>query len=203
MAAPMSDEFEIEPVDEEQLTPMWEGPVPLHRHQSPPMVWLVGAHGGAGVSTLCHQLGVAGDAHRRWPSGRYPDQESPLVLVVAAEHASGLDAASHLLRQHLSGQGSHAQLVGLVTVGAARGKLPSSLDYRLRTLSDIAPQTWRIPYVEKYHALIPEELPTWTPGHEIVRPRRWDPTKVLLPEIENLGHDLTATVNAYMQTTTD
>lgn len=198
MAAPMTDQIDIEPVDQDQLIPVWEGPVPLRRHQSPPMVWLVGAHGGAGVSTLAHQLGMAGDAYRRWPSGRFTDQESPLVLVVAAEHASGLDAASRLLRQHLSGQGSAAQLLGLVTVGASRGKLPQSLNYRLRTVCDIAPHTWRIPFIEGYHAHTPDELPVWSPDEQIVRPRRSDPTKILIPEVEQLGGDLIATVNAFI-----
>lgn len=199
MASPIMDNFAIEPVDDEHLVPVWEGPIPLRRSVAPPMVWLLGAHGGAGVSTLAHQLSVAGDARRRWPSGRFPDQESPLVLVVASEHASGLDAASDVLRQHLSGQGSNAHLVGLVTVAQTKGKLPTSLDYRLRTLSDIAPRTWRIPYVEGYHTHTPAELPSWAPGQEIVRPRRWDPTKVVLPEIETLGRDLVDAVNDFLQ----
>lgn len=199
MASPIMDNFAIEPVDDDHLVPVWEGPIPLQRSVAPPMVWLLGAHGGAGVSTLAHQLGVAGDARRRWPSGRFTEQESPLVLIVAAEHATGLDAASEVLRQHLSGQGSAAHLVGLVTVSQVKGKLPTSLDYRLRTLGDIAPRMWRIPFVEGYHARTPAELPSWTPGLEIIRGRRSDPTKTLLPEIEHLGVDLIAHVNAYMQ----
>ncbi len=55
---------------------------PMDGVRPSPAVWLVGAHGGAGVSTLAHYWDFAGDARQQWPCGTDRERESPYVVVV-------------------------------------------------------------------------------------------------------------------------
>lgn len=86
---------------------------------APRLVGAVGAHGGAGTSTLAAMLDPVGDCGRRWP-GR--TDESPFVVLVARESARGLDAAQAAARQYLTGHApAHIVLLGLVLVATHRG----------------------------------------------------------------------------------
>lgn len=85
----------------------------------PRLVGALGAHGGAGTSTLAAMLDPVGDCGRRWP-GR--TDESPFVVLVARESARGLDAAQAAARQYLTGNTpDHIVLLGLVLVATHRG----------------------------------------------------------------------------------
>src|SRR3546814_19114624 len=55
---------------------------------SAPSFWLVGAHGGAGASSLAALWPLAGDAHGCFPGGAAG--ESPFVVIVARESEVGL-----------------------------------------------------------------------------------------------------------------
>ncbi len=50
-----------------------------------PAVWLLGAHGGSGVSTLAQYWDFADDAQRQWPCGNAREIESPYAVVVCRE----------------------------------------------------------------------------------------------------------------------
>lgn len=102
-------------------------------------VWLVGAHGGAGVSTLAKLGDRFADANKRWPQG--PNAN---CVVVARTSAHGLLAARSVLSQWAAGGAGSARLIGLILIDDAPGRLPRPLRDLARVVAGGAPQTWRI-----------------------------------------------------------
>ena len=107
---------------------------------------VLGAHGGAGVSSLL-RAGLdrfAVDAGRCWP------RAGP-VLLVARTSTNGLEWARDLARQHASGRaGADVALFGLVLVPDATGRLPT----RTAALRDLVRgafcRTWQLPWLEEW-----------------------------------------------------
>jgi hypothetical protein len=120
-------------------------------------VALLAAHGGAGVSSLLRAgLAAAGavDGQRCWPAaGR--------VLLVARTSTGGLELARELACQHASGQaGQDIELVGLVLVADAPGRLPA----RISALADLVcggfTRCWQVPWLTEWRlATASEPLP--------------------------------------------
>jgi hypothetical protein len=107
----------------------------------------VGAHGGAGTSTLTLVLGGS-DLGCRWPDPRR--SEPGRIFLVARTNASGLRAASRAL--NALREGRHPQgmeLVGIVLIADAPGRLPMALSRRIRVLRSVAP-VHRIPWVPEF-----------------------------------------------------
>jgi hypothetical protein len=131
----------------------------------------VGAHGGAGTTTLAAAAGVGTDAGRAWPPAPTTtptlDHEAG-VLLVARTHARGLKAAREALRAHtgraISGAngGGGAPLRGLVLVADAPGRLPRELRQQVRVLSGAVPRLWEVPWVEAWRT-----DPAASPGRQI------------------------------------
>jgi hypothetical protein len=104
----------------------------------------VGAHGGAGASTLAAALGGF-DAGRNWP--RVDRGEPGGVLLVARTHAAGLQAASRTLDTFRRGaQPPGVELVAVVLVADAPGRLPRQLAQRIRVIGS-ATKVHRVPWV--------------------------------------------------------
>ncbi|MEU5835681.1 DUF6668 family protein [Streptomyces diacarni] len=108
------------------------------------LVSWVGAHGGAGTSTLAEVVGGS-DLGRHWPD---PSQgDSGRVLLVARTHASGLRAASRALEALHTGQHPEGvELLAVVLVADAPGRLPLHLLQRVRVLRSVA-EVRRVPWV--------------------------------------------------------
>lgn len=111
--------------------------------------WWLGAHGGAGEDTLAQLLG--GDPCRhRWPQPT-DTQDRPLVVLVARQNAHGLDAAARAARDWAAGSHPGIDLLGLVVVAAAPGKVPKNLRARTRIVAGGVPRTWMVPWIESLH----------------------------------------------------
>lgn len=157
-------EFDAVPPDPARRAPLWHIPVP-HEASPPPLLWLLGAHGGAGVSTLERVLAPAADCRRQWPA--VLGGESPYVLVVTRETLDGLGRAHDLLRQwHTGGAGKRAHLLGLVTCAHQPGKMPAPIKRYLRVVEMLAPTRWRLDWQEDWPLTLLEDLPVWSPGDE-------------------------------------
>ncbi len=118
-------------------------------------VALLGAHGGAGVTSLLRSGldQVAVDADRCWP-------EAGLVLMVARTSISGLEWARDLARQHASGHAGGVELLGLVLVADAPGRLPARSAVLRDLVSGAFPRVWRLPWLEEWRlAATTEPLP--------------------------------------------
>lgn len=115
--------------------------------QRGPAWWFVSCHGGAGSSTLAAAAGGGGvDAGRQWPVPEPPGIAR--VVLVARTHASGLRAAQAGARQWAAGAVPRVQLLGLVAVADAPGRLPRPLRELLELIEGGFPRVWRLPWVE-------------------------------------------------------
>lgn len=143
---------------------MWSGPVE-HDKAHPPLLWLLGAHGGAGVSTLAQQIAPAADCGRRWPA--VEAGESPFVVIVCRETIAGLSAAHDLLRQYHSGHaGDRVRVVGLVACAHKPGRTPKEILRYRHIIDPLVPARgrWRIDWQDAWPRSALADLPTWTPG---------------------------------------
>ena len=137
-----------------------------------PAVWLLGAHGGAGVSTLVHYLRFAGDSHRQWPCGTARETESPYVVIVARETSDGLKAAHELIREHHD-LGLASELLGLITVASSH-----RLDKRVRQYRDVVtapasvPAHWPIGWQPFLVSAAMGSLPHWHPLDGVPEPSK-------------------------------
>ena len=118
-------------------------------------VALLGAHGGAGVTSLL-RAGldqVAVDADRCWP-------RAGSVLLVARTSTSGLEWARDLARQHASGRAGDVELLGLVLVPDAPGRLPARISGLRDLVCGAFGRTWHLPWLEPWRlAASTEPLP--------------------------------------------
>ena len=117
---------------------------------------LLAVHGGAGVSSLL-RAGLAGagavDAERRWP-------HAGPVLLVARTSVSALEWARDAARQHAAGGCRDVELVGLVLLADAPGRLPG----RIAALADLVcgafGRVWLVPWLQEWRlAALTEPLP--------------------------------------------
>lgn len=109
----------------------------------------VAAHGGAGASSLAAALGGT-DIGCRWPDTA--EGEPARILLVARTHAAGLQAAAGALNAMREGRHPPGmQLVTLVLVADAPGRLPRPLARRIRVLRSAAP-VFRLPWIEGWRS---------------------------------------------------
>lgn len=144
---------------------VWSGPIP-YAAGAPPRVWLLGASGGAGVTTLERVLGFAADAGRRWP-GADDTGQSTNVVIVARETAGGLRAARRLLEQYAAGDTGAAVLIGLITVAHRPDPMPEGIAELRAEVAGAAPAVWRVDWQGRWPQVDIVDLPVWgATGHE-------------------------------------
>lgn len=115
-------------------------------------LWVVGAHGGAGESTVA---GLTGDwlpAEHTWPGCPLPAR----CVLTARTSAAGLLAAQAALRQWAAGDAPVA-LVGLLLLADAPGRLPRPLQELAGLVAGGAPRCWSIPWIEAWRLGAPVE----------------------------------------------
>lgn len=108
-----------------------------------PLLWIVGAHGGAGASTWARLLD-AGDAGAAWPQHVNPTRVLS-VVVCCRSTAAGLRAAQDVGIEWAAG-GLPGQLVGLVVGADAPGRLPRELRDQLQISSGAFPRSIFVPW---------------------------------------------------------
>ncbi len=145
---------------EANSAPVWSRPV-AEPGGRPPAVWLLGAHGGAGVSTLEKMWAPAGDSRRGWPAA----DATPFVVIVSRMQVSGLDAAHQLALQHRAQKVGACSLLGLVTVAAAPGKPAVSVVRRREIVAAAAGTSWHIDWMPELLSTPLADLATWQPGY--------------------------------------
>ncbi len=111
-------------------------------------VWWLGAHGGAGESTLEELFAGSRAAGHAWPL--VPASEPPArVVLVARTHAHGLNAAQLAIRDWAAG-GVPVLLLGLVLIADAPGRLPHALRQLADLIAGGAPAVWSLPWIEAW-----------------------------------------------------
>jgi hypothetical protein len=112
-------------------------------------LWWVGAHGGAGVSTLAQLVPGSMGAGTAWPQPEYGEAHCALVC---RSNLSGLRAAQTAMTQWASGAAPHGvQLLGLVVVADAPGRrLPRPLRDLTPVIAGGVPQVWHLGWSEAW-----------------------------------------------------
>lgn len=108
----------------------------------------VGTHGGSGETTLQELLGGRACSHR-WPRVSEESTEATVpVLLVARRNHRGMVAASKVAREWASGTHRDVELLGLVLIDDAPGKIPRHLQQKTKVLAGAVPRTWIVPWIE-------------------------------------------------------
>jgi hypothetical protein len=111
-------------------------------------LWWVGAHGGAGETTMSLLLPGTRAANHRWPIPP-PPVPTPVILV-ARTHGSGLRAAQRAATEWASGVVQGVAVLGLVLIADAPGRLPRVLDDFADIVGGGVPRVWDIPWIEEW-----------------------------------------------------
>jgi hypothetical protein len=115
----------------------------------PATMWWMGVHGGAGESTLEQLLEGSRAAGHAWPIAKDDALPAPRVMLVARTTARGLQAAQLAAREWASGT-VPVDLVGLVLIADAPGRLPKPLRDLAQVVVGGVPRSWRLPWVEPW-----------------------------------------------------
>ena len=175
--------------DNEPWLPIRDTP---HPDGASSMVWLVGAHGGAGVSTLAQMWQHAGDGGARWPG---LTTESPYTVLVARDTAAGLDAAHLALRQYHTEHDIPARLLGLILVAGGPGNRTSEVRRLRQTVTSLAGISWSIPWLDQLLEVPIKALATADPN-TLPQKRGKDLTHAVHQDIARLGTELRDLVHA-------
>ncbi|HTR89681.1 MAG TPA: DUF6668 family protein [Solirubrobacteraceae bacterium] len=111
-------------------------------------VWWVGAHGGAGESTLEELFSGSRAAEHAWPIHAV-GQPPARVVVVARTNAHGLKAAQRAVREWAAGD-VPVLLLGLVLIADAPGRLPHALRQLADLIAGGVPAAWSLPWIEAW-----------------------------------------------------
>lgn len=113
-------------------------------------LWVVGVHGGAGETTVAGWLDTefgesrsARPTCRRWPVS---ERGRTQAVLVARTTSAALAAARHAATEWASSE-VHVDVLALVLVQDAPGRLPQQLRDECKQLSGAVPRTWRMPYL--------------------------------------------------------
>lgn len=116
-------------------------------------LWVVGAHGGAGESTVAAlERGWRASGHC-WPQLDDTDvavTDPARVILVCRSHYSGLRAAQKAIAQWAAGLVPGLEFLGLVVIADAPGKLPRELRDFSRLVAAGAPRSWSLPWVPSW-----------------------------------------------------
>ena len=130
--------------------------LPVHDRGATAALWWVGAHGGSGESTLAALMPGTQAAGHAWP--RTPSQTPARTVLVARGDARGLRAAQDAMRQWAAGLVPSVEVLGLVVMADAPGRVPRSLRDLLQVVSGGVPRTWTVPWVEAWRVGEPPAL---------------------------------------------
>jgi len=117
-------------------------------------LWCVGAHGGAGESTLARFDAGWAESQHRWPTNH---GATTRCVLVARSNAAGLLAAQAALAQWNAARDPGWDVVGLVIMADAPEKLPKPLRDLARLVAGGAPRSWQLPWVAGWRT-DPEDL---------------------------------------------
>jgi hypothetical protein len=123
-------------------------------------LWIVGAHGGAGESTIAGLDDLWDEGGHAWPGG--PEHEQRAVVIAARSSAHGLLRAQAAAQQWAAGLVPGVTLLGLVVVADAPGKLPKPLRELRQLVAGAYPRVWDLPWIETWRrggTIAPEAQP--------------------------------------------
>lgn len=124
----------------------------------PAELWWLGVHGGSAESSLAGLVPEWAEAGHAWPHVAGPHGPARVVLT-ARSSARGLRAAQAAATQWASGLVPSVEVVGLVIVADAPGRLPKPLRDLAQVVGGGVPRTWTVPWIETWRLGEPPALP--------------------------------------------
>lgn len=142
------------PAEPQPHVPATPGGLPARPMPGTAELWVVGASGGSGESTLAELVPTWEATDHAWPQ---VSQSAPATCVLTARTSvRGLLAAQAALTQWAGSRtDSSVQLLGLVLVADAPGRLPPPLRDLAKLVRGGAPRTWSVPWVEAWRLGVP------------------------------------------------
>ncbi|MBD8586001.1 hypothetical protein IFT90_15705 [Frigoribacterium sp. CFBP 8766] len=124
-------------------------------------MWWLGAHGGAGETTLSALVQSSQPADHAWP---LPNERgaSNRVTIVARTNYAGLMAAQRAAREWAAGTTAGlVDLAGLVLIADAPGRRPKELRQLEQHIAGGYPRLWTLPWVEAWRMgpASPDDMP--------------------------------------------
>ncbi|MFC8529202.1 hypothetical protein [Nocardia sp. NPDC057227] len=145
----------------EQLAPVREAPLPT-TGLYPPLFAVLGAHGGAGASTLARWWAPAADTGPAWPASSHTTQ---LVVIAARLCLPGLVAAGERLREWHAGAAPDGVVVlGLVLTAARPGTVPAVVRRYRATIATLATEVYEIGWHDELVVTELDELAEFHPA---------------------------------------
>ncbi|MGY2087916.1 MULTISPECIES: hypothetical protein [Nocardia] len=130
----------------ERLAPVRETPLPTTAAH-PPLFAVLGAHGGAGTSTLARWWAPAADTGLAWPASPRTTQ---LVIVAARLCIPGLTAAADRLREWHAGLAPDGvQVIGLVLTAARPGRAPVVVRRYCSVVAELVEHVYQIAWQDE------------------------------------------------------
>lgn len=119
-------------------------------------VWLVGAHGGSGCTTIYESApDLFADAGRRLPVN---PQDPPRVIVCAMSTARGLAAVQGLLREQAFGRWGNCRLLAVALTSPVR-RLPERVVESRQLVCSVSPACFLLPYLDLVEVGFPKRWP--------------------------------------------
>lgn len=131
--------------------------LPVREQQNTSELWWLGTHGGAGESSLSALVPEWLAADHAWPRG--PGAARQRVVLVARSNMRGLRAAQTAATQWAAGLVPHIDVLGLVVVADAPGRIPRPLRDFAQVVSGGVPRMWTVPWIESWRLGEPMALP--------------------------------------------
>lgn len=144
----------------QQLAPVRETPLPT-TGAHPPLVAVLGAHGGAATSTLARWWAPAADTGLAWPAS---PQSTQHVLVAARLCMPGLTAAAERLREWHAGLAPEGvEVIGLVLTAARPGKVPAVVRRYRAVVAELVAHVYEIGWHDELVVCELAELAQYVP----------------------------------------
>lgn len=128
--------------------PAVEARLPVQQQRSRAPLFWVGAHGGSGETSLEALAPQWSATDHTWPLATAADRAR--VVVVARTHMSGLLAAQSALTQWASGGVPFVDVLGVVFIADAPGRIPRLLRDFATVVAGGAPRRWDVPWIESW-----------------------------------------------------
>ncbi|NKY87569.1 hypothetical protein [Nocardia veterana] len=205
MTAAIAAHAEDTPADGRLDPSTVDGPDPEHRAPVrnsalpvtgpyPPLFAVLGAHGGAGTSTLARWWAHAADTGLAWPANTVTTQR---VVVAARDCLPGLVAAADRLREWHAGLTPPAVIVvGLVLVPPRPGRIPQAVRrYRSTVAELVGDAVWPVQWHDELLTHELDELATYAPN-DPPPPRRAHLSVAVPADVYRAGAAITARIAA-------
>ncbi|MFI8974155.1 hypothetical protein ACIGO9_14810 [Nocardia asteroides] len=166
----------------------------------PPLVAIVGAHGGAATSTLARWWAPAADCGQLWPASPETTQR---VVVAARLCLPGLVACADRLREwHAGTAPAGVEVIGVVLTAASSGRAPAAVRRYRATVAELTDLVWEIGWHNELVERELGELAQFTPFTPA--PSRRSGLTVTVPaDVHRVGSELIAALASSLKTITE